>query len=1221
MLRRLSFLPPLLLALLLCGYGAALAATPENAPERLQIAPRALEQELAFNLSGEDWRWLGRKRQLLLGTVGPDNPPFDISNNGKDFDGVTADYAALLTKHMGVSIEVQRYSTRSAANLALERGEIDLLGFTTMSEVAGQNFVLSRPYMTDRTAIVAPRGKRDFSTIPARNLRIATVPGYVFDKELRQLYPQASFEPFSSVQNALSAVAYGQADIFLGDAISASFLINRGYFKDIELTGFAPIASEGVGFAVQKQNTVLLRVLDTLLQAVSEQTQQDILRRWGVGLDFLLTAEPLQLSEAESLWLTRNPKVRVLVDGLFAPLTFFDQQGRFNGLLADYLHLVELRTGIKFEVERADSITDMVSQLRSGKVQMIGSLIANNARQVDMIFSQPLLLSYMVLVVREDEKPVASLADMIGKKVAIQVGSPFIPILRSKYPGIELVTEETAMQSFQAVDSKRVDGAIQTQIVANYFTDRLFGGKLRVAAAVDVEPAQMAMGVRRSELELRDILNKVLLTMPRGDVIMLANRWRQKSDFQPSAWYTYRNEIYLISGVALLLILASLYWALYLRRQIGKRRLAERALGDQLEFMRALIDGTPHPIYVRDLDARLLECNRSYLETVGGQREEVIGKTLLESSLLAPASAREFHEMYLQTMGAGEAVFSDRDIAYGERSLKIYHWTLPFRDGQGRVAGMIGGWIDISEREQLISALQLAKEEADEASRAKSTFLATMSHEIRTPMNAIIGMLELVLKRGENGLWDRPSIKVAYDSAKTLLGLIGDILDIAKIESGKLELVPERANLRELVEAVARVFDGLARQKGLTLRTFIDANAGVEVLIDPMRFKQILSNLVSNAIKFTQEGEVTIRLDVAEEKDGRVALQLQVSDTGSGIPQEEQAKLFAPFVQASATGTRSAENGTGLGLAISRRLAQMMGGDIQLQSELGMGTQILVKFTVATVEPLDAPQPATLVAPKLGRLRVLVADDNVANRLVLCQQLQYLGHDVESAQDGREALQIWRGGSFDLVMTDCNMPVMSGYQLAREIRNEAAAEVGQHAQRCLIWGYTANAQPEEIQRCKAAGMDDCLFKPIGLEDLQRRLTVGLPHNIVDAEPKAADAVFDASSLEAMTGGNFALISRLAKELINSNRNDSLQLIQRVTAADWLAAGDVAHSIKGASTIVGAQVLSEAAAELESLCRDGAAEGDLRQAASVVLAEITHLEQSLESWLLAEAGEA
>lgn len=248
-------------------------------------------------------------------------------------------------------------------------------------------------------------------------------------------------------------------------------------------------------------------------------------------------------------------------------------------------------------------------------------------------------------------------------------------------------------------------------------------------------------------------------------------------------------------------------------------------------------------------------------------------------------------------------------------------------------------WLDgPDEHHRLVQQLQEAKEQAIEASRAKTRFLATMSHEIRTPMNAVIGLLELILKRSADERIDRVSIEIAHNSATGLLELIGDILDIARIESGRMTLSPKRANLRELVESVARVFEGLARQKRLTLMLEIDAEINRDVLVDALRFKQVVSNLLSNAIKFTEVGFVKVTVVGHLNDSAQMDVQVIVEDSGIGIAAHDQQQLFQPFVQVQRN-VRENE-GTGLGLVICRSLCEMMGGQVSISSEPGQGTRV-----------------------------------------------------------------------------------------------------------------------------------------------------------------------------------------------------------------------------------------------------------------------------------------
>jgi two-component system sensor histidine kinase EvgS len=415
-----------------------------------------------------------------------------------------------------------------------------------------------------------------------------------------------------------------------------------------------------------------------------------------------------------------------------------------------------------------------------------------------------------------------------------------------------------------------------------------------------------------------------------------------------------------------------------------------------------------------------------------------------------------------------------------------------------------------------------------------------------------------------------------------LLALIGDILDIARIETGHLSLAPERANLRELVVSVCRVFEGLARQKRLLWHIELDAHSDVDVLIDPTRLKQVLSNLLSNAIKFTEEGEVSLWLVVAPTSAERLAVKVLIEDSGIGISNEDRQRLFSPFVQAS-NNVRSARSGSGLGLVISRSLCEMMGGELRLDSEPGLGTRVEIRLQMPLLQALSHVPTSPQVLEAVGHsLSVLVVDDHPVNRLLLCWQLSELGHRTVDTEDGHAGLERWRAQAFDVVITDCNMPRRNGYALARAIRDEEAQRARAP---CLILGFTANAQVEEKLRCLDAGMDECLFKPIRLHDLQQALK-GASH--CDSEVQSVEEValkeLDLSTLEQMAGNDHSMIQRLREEVLNSLHNDLQQLDQMSHEHDRSGLRELAHHIKGGAQMVGAARLVSACTDLEEACR-------------------------------------
>ncbi|MHC5350263.1 ATP-binding protein [Metapseudomonas furukawaii] len=1169
----------------------------------LTLASQQVADQQELEISESDWHWLRLKRELVLGVQAEGRAPLEIIERDGGYQGIAADTIALVGQLLGMQVRLRPYADPLALRRALDVGEIDL--FVGDGERArGEGLARSRPFATDRLALF--RRADDHRSLPENldGLTVALVPAH--SDALAQRYPGARLRMAESVDAGLAAVSFGQADLLLGDLLPVYYQLNRGFYGLARFERFVEGPDPGISFIVRQADRPLLHGLDAALRTLGRTRLDALSRRW-VGSSVTPPPEPLQLSPEEARWVTRHPLVRLVIDDDMAPIAFFDDQGQLRGMVSDLLEQVSLRTGLRFEaISRAGGFARQIDALNAGDAEL-AILTPSKPREERLRFTRPISSSPFVLVGRADANGrAAPPEDGATGVLALGRGHVARGEMSLAYPGMALEEAGSSLDALNLVDAGKADYALVSMSVAQYYSVRLFRHRLAVAALAPIEPATANFAVTRADTELHGILDRTLASLGPDELNGLYDRWRGTPAMSPQTWRDYGTLIQRILLVAALLLLLALAWVLRLRREVRRRQAAERQLNDELRFIETLTDSMPPPLYVRDVEGRLLSCNRSYLESVGQPLERVRGRTAPELPAGSFEAAPEFHRLYLQAMAEGRMIQGVHVIRLDGRTLWIDHWIQPFQDSEGQVKGVICGWLDITEHRRLVQELEEAKNLADAASRAKTTFLATMSHEIRTPMNAVIGILELALKRAADQPIDRASIEVAYGSARSLLELIGDILDIARIESGRLSLAPRRANLRELVESVARVFDGLARQKRLSLELDIDSGIQGDVLVDGLRFKQILSNLVSNAIKFTDAGSVRLSIAGDELEPGLLRVLLRVEDTGIGISAEDQQRLFRPFAQVERRFQQG--EGAGLGLVISRSLCEMMGGRLSLSSTPGQGTRVLVELRLHRLDPV--PEAVGTAPPPTGerrRLRVLVVDDHPLNRQILGQQLGFLGHEVVEAEQGADALSIWREDPFDAVITDCHMPGMSGADLARAIR-EVERTAGREPS--LILGLTADAQQEEMDRGILAGMDDCLVKPIGLDVLEDRLRGsggGAPlAEVADAPPPGAEGaltLFDLTPLAPLTGGDPGLIRNLLAELLETNRRDLEPLEALVDQGDAAALSELAHRLKGAGRVIRAAPLIEACMRLERACKvpepllsemRGAAEG-LRQA--------------------------
>ena len=495
--------------------------------------------------------------------------------------------------------------------------------------------------------------------------------------------------------------------------------------------------------------------------------------------------------------------------------------------------------------------------------------------------------------------------------------------------------------------------------------------------------------------------------------------------------------------------------------------------------------------------------------------------------------------------------------------------------------------------------LHEAKLAADAASTAKSSFLAVMSHEIRTPLNGILGMLEL-LSLSELDADQRTTVNVVRESGRSLQRIIDDILDFSKIEAGKLEIAMEPASIRQAVESTRNIYAGNASSKGLLLTASVDPQISPALVFDPLRLRQILNNLTSNAIKFTSDGEIELKAELVSRDATTETVRLSVKDSGIGMPEAVQSRLFEPFVQASA-GTARTFGGTGLGLAISRRLTEMMGGKVEVSSVPDKGTTMIVTLPLAIADPAALPESGAAAPPQVaaaltpvrtapsvqqaereGTL-VLLADDHPVNRMLLERQVKTLGYAAELAADGRDALEKWKSGRFAIVISDINMPELDGYKLAREIRR---IEGERNAARTPLIACTANALKGEAEACLEAGMDDYLAKPVQLAELQKKLDSWLPlpaARPVDAAPASAaraEPVLDREALAMLTGGVAGAETEILCDFRRVNDEDAAALGTAYVAGDLRQVERMAHRIKGASRMVGLTALGNAAERVE-----------------------------------------
>lgn len=745
-------------------------------------------------------------------------------------------------------------------------------------------------------------------------------------------------------------------------------------------------------------------------------------------------------------------------------------QGQANGPDADYLALLGAQRPLQPQPLLAAAVAE--GRVPDGIQALLGW--PRSQLPPGWVASAPYLQLPQVIVQRRDAPPVMGVGALRGRTVASPDPGPLAAMLAEQAPGAQLLPPAPLDDALSLLGTGLVDAVIANLGEVEAALRRYHGDPLVVAAPAGFDDALVLATVPACAAVI-DEFEQVVSGLSGAQREAIRAAWlpaTPRSRSSPSAlhWLVPASLILL----ALALVYAFGYWRVH--RESERRRVAAQRLREVTSNLPAVV-----------FQARRSAAGHYSIPQIAGDVQALFGisveTALIDPQRLLAAVHPDDCERLTEAVDAAALAREPIDVLFRTLSPLGWRWVhshgrpLPRADG---IVEWSGYWMDVSEVQSRTRALAHARREAEQVALAKTHFLATMSHQIRTPMSTLLGMLER-LADSELEVHQRQVLATVGDAARMLRQILDDVLHSQRLQPAPLQLRP--TDLAALLRAVQQLLMPVAASRGLHLTVELDPALQAGLLADGLRLRQILFNLAGNALKFTEHGGVELQVQVLQRLQGGQRLRLQVSDSGVGISPERQQAVFAAYTQAE-TSTARRFGGSGLGLAICRELASSMGAELQLRSRPGEGTTVWMELELASCElpAVMSPLPAAAMLP-LPPARVLVAEDHPTNLHLLEQRLRGLGLHVQACTDGRKALEAWHAGAFDVVITDCHMPDVDGFALARAIR----ADTCPARARVPIIALTASVLDRTREACRDAGIEHFLAKPVETHSLNALL--------------------------------------------------------------------------------------------------------------------------------------
>ncbi len=1046
----------LLAGMALCAGLQLGFAQPAGTPHFRAHADPAVPALGAQLLTASERAYLAQLPTVRVAVPTPPAEPYELIGADGEITGIHPEMLLALGNAFGIRMTPVVLPGWPAVLEAARRREVDIVMTVGVTAERSQYLEFTLGATPWPGALFTRGGAPPAELATAR---FALERDYLANDFVRRQYPKATIVTTETTTDALRAVADGRADVYLGSLLETSAWLAREPVPGVEAARLLDYGSGSYHFGVRKDWAPLAAILNKGIHTLRSVP--------NTPLDAALSGLPAQLRPAPALALDTQESAALMsypiwrvgaVRGL-ALLNDVDERGAHAGIAAEYVEQVARRLGVGTVIVPFPNVAAMLEALRAGQIDVVPFLTRTPRRAAEFTYSKPYVEMPYMLVARSDGPLYWSLDSLGGKRLALAHEHPLREVIAQRYPKVHVVDASDGNVAMDMVARGDADAAVEVKLFANLRINGDNDGTLRTTTTIDELPAQFSFATSRKAAQLVPLIDRALADIAPAEHRRMLRRW-VAIDLKPAfPWRRYLPALSVAGAALLVLLLATGWWMRRLRREVKVRRRSEELLNDiatsvpGLAF-RYVLDsaGTLRQHYftpgAKAFLGLELEAHRSLIETLAphlraDQREAALA---LERSCLRSGERLRLTTAYAPPEGPQRwlRVEAVRSRASEEGAV----WT--------------GYVVDVSAEHELQAQVMREAE-------SRNLLLATASHELRVPTNNLSLALQAV-RLDELGGGNAESVRIAKRAADTLGQLLNDVLDAAKFDSGTMRLSPRAFDLHEMLQELNDVWRMAAKERGLGFDMAVESGVPAIVTLDPLRLRQILTNLLSNACKFTAEGRVGLK--VSRDAEG---LSFVVSDTGVGMPPEAQRRLFQPFVTIdSGVVSSSTLPSTGLGMLVSRKLAELMGGSIAVRSEAGVGTTVTLQVPLTTCRRLPG-------LPAQGQ--VVVCDDDPTCRLLMVHMLREQGFEVGEAGDAEAALALFARGPVMALVTDLNLPGMSGQELIRAVREGEA----QRGTRTAVIVCSGSAVPGAPPLDASVLHDAYLLKPVQIDTLVRTL--------------------------------------------------------------------------------------------------------------------------------------